>query len=622
MTQAELQAILDAAVPTDVIQIPDGIIDFPFTISKDCTVMGSPNTVVDVSAIDSHYAVNITALNASLTDMRIVNKTAQDYVAVKTKTFSGNLERLTTIANIGVLLDGAIGANLSAIEGSGCSIGLKMVDSQHISVDDCNFCDNSIGADVAGSSNKIGSIPATQLIKFTYANPGDATTLVVATEYHFIVDGNDFYVVFPLTIPTYQDVVNKINALIGTRFSCALTAEGILFTSKDFTIDIGTGNLITALSATIMPPINGTEDVRIDRSHDITFTSCDFYENAIGVRTINVNAITFTDCRLFTNSNIGWWNNPNSYNLVYRGEVYNNANFGIKNTDKLGTIHIIDASETWWGDVTGPSQFGPGSGDKISQGVLAVLPRVSGTEPNLTYPKTRNFIWGMLGYPAIKVELTEDQVTLCIEKAIQRYMQYRTPEPTNRYISIAPGQTTAELPLDLPKEEIIEITYSPNTDMWSQLSSTGDMFMAYFIQQNRGQYLTDVWMALSYKKTFEKVMGLTPTYELLSYTNKNGELRDIVRLSPHPANGLRLCILFNRPLSEEEADQISWIHKYALSWAKELLGRIRGKFSSVPGPTGEMSLDGGVLLSEAATEREKLEAEIVLIGEPLGFSIG
>src|SRR6056300_741020 len=49
-----------------------------------------------------------------------------------------------------------------------------------------------------------------------------------------------------------------------------------------------------------------------------------------------------------------------------------------------------------------------------------------------------------------------------------------------------------------------------------------------------------------------------------------------------------------------------WIRKYTLALAKELLGAIREKYSSVPIPGSEVSLDGAALRSEAQTEKDAL----------------
>lgn len=49
-----------------------------------------------------------------------------------------------------------------------------------------------------------------------------------------------------------------------------------------------------------------------------------------------------------------------------------------------------------------------------------------------------------------------------------------------------------------------------------------------------------------------------------------------------------------------------WIYKYTLALAKEVLGNIRNKYTSVPIPGSEISLNGADLVSQAQTEKEAL----------------
>jgi hypothetical protein len=53
-----------------------------------------------------------------------------------------------------------------------------------------------------------------------------------------------------------------------------------------------------------------------------------------------------------------------------------------------------------------------------------------------------------------------------------------------------------------------------------------------------------------------------------------------------------------------------WIRKYTLALSKELLGAIREKYSSIPIPGSEVSLDGAALRSEAQTEKEFLITQL------------
>jgi hypothetical protein len=53
-----------------------------------------------------------------------------------------------------------------------------------------------------------------------------------------------------------------------------------------------------------------------------------------------------------------------------------------------------------------------------------------------------------------------------------------------------------------------------------------------------------------------------------------------------------------------------WIRKYTLALSKELLGAIREKYSTVPIPDGEVSLDGAALRAEAQVEKDELVKQL------------
>lgn len=53
-----------------------------------------------------------------------------------------------------------------------------------------------------------------------------------------------------------------------------------------------------------------------------------------------------------------------------------------------------------------------------------------------------------------------------------------------------------------------------------------------------------------------------------------------------------------------------WIRRYALALSKEVLGMIRSKYSTIPIPGDEVTLDGAELRSEASQEKEQLIVEL------------
>ena len=54
----------------------------------------------------------------------------------------------------------------------------------------------------------------------------------------------------------------------------------------------------------------------------------------------------------------------------------------------------------------------------------------------------------------------------------------------------------------------------------------------------------------------------------------------------------------------------AWILRYGLAIAKEMLGRVRGKYSTVPIPNSEVTLNGSELVSEAASEKSDLITQL------------
>jgi hypothetical protein len=71
----------------------------------------------------------------------------------------------------------------------------------------------------------------------------------------------------------------------------------------------------------------------------------------------------------------------------------------------------------------------------------------------------------------------------------------------------------------------------------------------------------------------------------------------------------------NVPYEDVEYSKINavgkqWIRRYTLALAKEMLGYVRGKYSSLPIPNAEITLNGSDLISAGQTEKEGLITEL------------
>ena len=63
-----------------------------------------------------------------------------------------------------------------------------------------------------------------------------------------------------------------------------------------------------------------------------------------------------------------------------------------------------------------------------------------------------------------------------------------------------------------------------------------------------------------------------------------------------------------------------WVRQYCLALCKELLGLIRSKFSAVPIPGGDLTLNGSDLVSQGREDKEALRTKLGEILEELSYS--
>ena len=75
-------------------------------------------------------------------------------------------------------------------------------------------------------------------------------------------------------------------------------------------------------------------------------------------------------------------------------------------------------------------------------------------------------------------------------------------------------------------------------------------------------------------------------------------------------NNLNTLPFENIPYENINAIGKQWIRRFALALTKEILGQVRGKFSTVPIPGESVTLNASELLSQARTEMDQLREEL------------
>lgn len=130
--------------------------------------------------------------------------------------------------------------------------------------------------------------------------------------------------------------------------------------------------------------------------------------------------------------------------------------------------------------------------------------------------------------------------------------------------------------------------------------------------------ITNWQLTLQYlEEVRENFTEFNQGYERVAYPDigKHG-----LKLYPSPQIGDWVYIRYSASVIHVEDIPLfmeNWFIRYCIALAKERIGRVRSKFSSLPGPAGGIALDGNQLLSEAQQEIPMLMDELLQL-DPLG----
>jgi hypothetical protein len=85
-------------------------------------------------------------------------------------------------------------------------------------------------------------------------------------------------------------------------------------------------------------------------------------------------------------------------------------------------------------------------------------------------------------------------------------------------------------------------------------------------------------------------------------------------------NNMNTAPLANIPYENINSIGKQWIRRFALAVCKEMLGHVRGKFSTVPIPGESVTLNHSELLSQSKEEQEKLREELKTVLDELVYA--
>ena len=257
------------------------------------------------------------------------------------------------------------------------------------------------------------------------------------------------------------------------------------------------------------------------------------------------------------------------------------SNLTGRNVKSTGLDNLIRLSKTYGTEA--------GSGGEVTWFTGSILVNSGSQVYDLTNPESASYESGTPGTTDIEIKRLFYQQSPAINRFFDPYMG--TGQAATQFLDsfgfgkYSPAINHLMLPLfdDLLRVEAIELNDKIRKSAYS-----------FELQNNRVRIFpsptSNFTMSFQYVKTADRrsdeIGSLAQTSD---FSNINYEFMEYKHI--------------NSPGKQ-------WIRKYTLALAKELLGEIRSKYGSVPSPSGDISLDGDTLRTEASGEKESLIATL------------
>ena len=239
----------------------------------------------------------------------------------------------------------------------------------------------------------------------------------------------------------------------------------------------------------------------------------------------------------------------------------------------------------------------------------------------LTKTDLVNFIKTKLGYPLINIEVTDEQIRICIDQAVQKFTDYAYDGILENAVIL---QISGKGDYPLP-ENITHIRKVSKGSSASNITSFGT---------NYGEgYVPDVWSALYFSSstavngvsygtslTASILPAIIQVSSVSAVTSKYFE--DVLAYHFNPAKHVlqitenyvgSILIWYNYDYdADDEHDKIfnhQWVKEYATALVKEVWGSVVGKYSSPL--VGGATVNYSDIKSEAQQEKERLDEQLM-----------
>lgn len=233
-----------------------------------------------------------------------------------------------------------------------------------------------------------------------------------------------------------------------------------------------------------------------------------------------------------------------------------------------------------------------------------------GNELNDFYEIIKTFILARLGFPVVRVELSDLQILTAIDEAISK-LDYHAPDWCTQFTTF---QTSAHINLyELPQVVLNNFQYAAyKKTLLSVARQEGQLEFDFFIKYFQENFLfndfavSDFLLMKMHLKQIRKILGRDGSFDVIN--NKYLQIYPMpMGLGDTEEVVVQFKALDSRTLHPYF---INWIQRFALAVSKGILGQIRGKFRELPSPGGGAVLNGPELIKESIAEKELLVDEL------------
>lgn len=230
----------------------------------------------------------------------------------------------------------------------------------------------------------------------------------------------------------------------------------------------------------------------------------------------------------------------------------------------------------------------------------------------------KDYILHMLGAPVVKLELDAQNLDFCVDQAMKIFEDYAGREYFQYYVfDSVPGKSVYQMPDEVGI--IRNIFYKEVGNYAFQASDMGGVIpVEYFysggsygsIQGGLIDPIHPIWGKMGewtlykqYEQMYSRTSSALGGWEFLGGLNS-------IKLYPIPYRVQKVMVHYLQR-NKDWGEVTQAMQEGSLTYAKEILGRIRSKYQSVPGAQGAVAMDGSTLIQEAREDRQKWFEDLI-----------